>query len=339
MQKRLNLFGATYLAFYYLIHIIYDMPGLVNGSPRFHILPSSFHDALFRVCDIVFNFLFALIPYWVMVTRPTGKALARAILFLLVLLPIVFLAPYVWERGGLTGISKQVRLRSYFEGNLTYSLSSLVFGIVFYSIRLAWYRELQRKELELQSRRSELSFLRSQINPHFLFNSLNNIYSLVYQGSGQALNAIAGLSDLLRYMLYDTSEQVGLLKEMDYIQKYIDLQRVRFDHPIRASIRVEGDCTPVNIAPLLLIPFVENAFKHGDFSAGGAGMTILLQNGPEKLLFHCTNGKGNGQKDPGGGIGLENVKRRLELLYAGRHRLTIDNGPVNFTVNLELNHA
>lgn len=338
MRKRLYLLGGSYFAFYYLIHITYDMPNLVHGIPRFHILPLSPTELLYRIGDILFNFMFALIPYLMLMLAPSGKKRAGAILATLALLPIVFLIPYLFQRGSLTGVSRQVRLRSYFQENLTYTLISLVFGLVFYFVRLAYYKELQRKELELQSRRSELSFLRSQVNPHFLFNSLNNIYSLVYQGSGQALNAIAGLSDLLRYMLYDTSEKVELAKELDYIQKYIDLQRVRFDHPIRASLRIEGDLTAVEIAPLLLIPFVENAFKHGDFSAAGPGMTILVRQSADRLVFHCTNGKGSGQKDPGGGIGLGNVSRRLALLYAGRHELSIDNGPVNFTVNLELRH-
>jgi len=170
----------------------------------------------------------------------------------------------------------------------------------------------------------------------FDFNSLNNIYSLVYQGSGQALTAIAGLSDLLRYMLYDAAEKVPLETEMDYIQKYIGLQQLRFEDPVEVNMKVEGSLAGIIIAPLLLIPFVENAFKHGDLGKGG--LSIYLNSDAQKTYFHCTNRKGLQQKDPGGGIGLENVKRRLSLLYPGKHILSIDDGPVNFSINLHLTH-
>jgi sensor histidine kinase YesM len=178
--------------------------------------------------------------------------------------------------------------------------------------------------------------LRSQINPHFLFNSLNNIYSLVYHGSDQALTAIAGLSDLLRYMLYDAAEKVPLRTEMEYIEKYIGLQQLRFEHPIKVTVREEGDIRGIFVPPLLLIPFVENAFKHGDLDNGG--ISVFISNSRQKTLFHCTNRKGLHRRDAGGGIGLENVKRRLSLLYPGKHEFSVDNGPVNFTINLELIH-
>jgi sensor histidine kinase YesM len=152
---------------------------------------------------------------------------------------------------------------------------------------------------------------------------------------------------------------------MDYIQKYIELQRLRFDHPINVHIRMEGMITqwpatnpnigpssqPAQTAaqsmgtaadtvipPLLLIPFVENAFKHGDFTGSEHGLAITLSNSSGKTRFHCSNRKGIREKDAGGGIGLENVKRRLSLLYPGRHSLSIEEDPLRFSVNLELIH-
>jgi two-component system LytT family sensor kinase len=125
---------------------------------------------------------------------------------------------------------------------------------------------LQQVQLQLQNRQTELSFLRSQVNPHFLFNNLNNIYALVYEQSSQALPAIAGLSELLRYMLYNTSETVLLSTELNYIEKYIELQQLRFERP--SLISANQNCSDENskIPPLLLIPFIENAFKHGQTS-------------------------------------------------------------------------
>jgi sensor histidine kinase YesM len=332
MEKRQLLLLGSFVAFYYLIHIVYDMPNLVHGTPGFDWAPANGREWLTRIGDMGFYFLFAFIPYRALCQWWPQKQLTR-IGLLLLSLPVIFLLRYWIER---SGIGRGIRLRTFFLNHLFYTLISLVFGVIFYFIRWSHYKELQQKELEIQNRQSELSFLRSQINPHFLFNSLNNIYSLVYQGSGQALTAIAGLSDLLRYMLYDAAEKVPLATEMDYIQKYIGLQQLRFDHPVDVEIKMEGKMEGVVIPPLLLIPFVENAFKHGD--PGKGGIAIYLQSSAQKTYFHCTNRKGLQQKDPGGGIGLENVKRRLSLLYPGKHVFLIEEGPLNFSINLELRH-
>jgi sensor histidine kinase YesM len=332
MEKRQLLLLGSFVAFYYLIHIVYDMPNLVHGYPRFDWAPSSVRGWLSRGWDIGFCFLFALVPYLAL-CRWWPQKQAAPIGLLLLSLPVLFLLRYWLER---IGTSRGFRLRTFFQDHLFYTLISLVFGVIFYFIRWSRYKELQQKDLEIQNRQSELSFLRSQINPHFLFNSLNNIYSLVYHGSGQALTAIAGLSDLLRYMLYDAAEKVPLATEMDYIQKYIGLQQLRFDHPVAVEVKVEGKMEGVVIPPLLLIPFVENAFKHGDLEKGG--LSIYLQSSAQKTFFHCTNRKGSQQKDPGGGIGLENVKRRLSLLYPGKHVFLVEEGPINFSINLELRH-
>jgi len=334
MEKRRLLLLGSFVAFYYLIHMVYDMPNLVHGSPGFDWFPGTLWGWLTRIGDIGFYFLLALVSYQALWQWWPSRQMTPMALTLLLGLPLIFLVRYWLERKGM---GRGVRLRSFFLNNLFYTLISIVFGIAFYFIRWSRYKELQQKELELQHRQSELSFLRSQINPHFLFNSLNNIYSLVYQGSGQALTAIAGLSDLLRYMLYDASEKVPLATEMDYITKYIGLQQLRFDHPVEVDMKVEGKMDGVLIPPLLLIPFVENAFKHGDLQQ--ASLSIILQSDGKKISFYCTNRKGQQQKDPGGGIGLENVKRRLSLLYPGRHVFLIEDGPVNFSVKLELNHG
>jgi LytS/YehU family sensor histidine kinase len=214
----------------------------------------------------------------------------------------------------------------------------VLYAVIFYFIRYAYYRELQQKELQMQNRNAELMFLRSQVNPHFLFNSLNNIYSLVYANSVLALPAIAGLSDLLRYMLYHTDEKVAIEKELEYIRKYISLQKLRYDRAILADMYVNGSTEGIYIAPLVLIPFIENAFKHGDFTENNQGLVITIQIDQHKLVVFCMNKKGDQQKDNSGGIGLENVKRRLELLYPGKHTLRIDDLEDTFTVNLELTY-
>ena len=357
MRKRLILLLGSFVVFYYLIRVTYNMPNLVHGNWYFDKLPEPFRArgrfiafmAIREIRDIGFNFLFALIPYWALYRWYPAKKIGYSVLLIVVGLAAVFMLSY-WTEPWLyhynenfllkrTELFRLPRMKTYFLNSIFYFLIAAIYGTVFYFIRYSRYKELQQKELELQSRQTELSFLRSQINPHFLFNSLNNIYSLVYQGSGQALAAIAGLSDLLRYMLYDATEKVSLQKEIDYIRKYIELQRLRFDHVIKAELRVEGDGPASQIAPLLLVPFVENAFKHGDFRSDGSGLEIRIYSLPEKTYFHCSNRKGKQQKDTGGGIGLENVRRRLSLLYPDRHQLSIMENEESFNVTLELTHG
>jgi len=226
----------------------------------------------------------------------------------------------------------------YFLGGFALYLLSLLAHdvlIAFETVQDAARREAESRVL---ARDAELQMLRTQINPHFLFNSLNNIYSLMYQNAAGAQEAILGLSDLLRYMLYDASEKVPLQKEVDYINRYIALQRIRFEHPIHVVLHATGPVQTVQVPPLLLIPFVENAFKHGDFSGSLHGVDITVHAGSKSLYFHCTNKKGVGQKDSTGGIGLQNVKRRLDLLYANKYLLKIEDEKYHFTINLELTH-
>jgi len=138
---------------------------------------------------------------------------------------------------------------------------------------------------------------------------------------------------------YDANDFVPLEKELAYIEKYIGLQRLRFGHPVQAYLQVNGAISGIKIAPLLLVPFIENAFKHGDLAQGGRGIEAVLNAVDTKLYFYCFNTKGAGQKDIGGGIGLTNIRRRLHLLYPGRHTLQINDTPHSFTVNLELQYG
>ena len=138
-------------------------------------------------------------------------------------------------------------------------------------------------------------------------------------------------------MLYDANEKVPLEKELEYIRKYIDLQRLRFEQPVKVNLH-SVIRRSVMIPPLLLIPFVENAFKHGEFG-NESGLLINIYTNNQKLHVHCQNKKGKQRKDSGGGIGLENVKRRLSLLYPGKHVLLVEDKNDFFTVNLELNYA
>jgi two-component system, LytTR family, sensor kinase len=327
MRKRLILLFLIFVALYFLLHIAYDLPNLVNGRSRFLGMPDGMGNIIGRLWEIALYFLFALVPY-LLFYHFYPQRVAPAVVLTVIALPLIF---YVCYKTG-----RDLRLKSYFLNNIFYAFLYTVYGLVFFFIRYAQHKELEQKDMVIQNRQSELSFLRSQINPHFLFNSLHNIYSLMYQNAAGAQEAILSLSDLLRYMLYDASEKVPLQKEIDYIARYIELQKIRFDHVIHAPMHVTGDTAALPIAPLLLIPFVENAFKHGDFSGDKEGVEITIHAGPRSIYFHCMNPKGHGLKDAVGGIGLQNVQRRLALLYPDKHTLKINDTDNHFTINLEL---
>jgi len=196
----------------------------------------------------------------------------------------------------------------------------------------------QRQEENLKT---ELSFLRSQINPHFIFNILNNLVALDQMKSPELGPTILKLSGLMQYMLYDTDEErVPLAREVEYLQSYIDLQRQRFGQKVPIIVKMETPPGNHEIEPMLLIPFVENAFKHGVGLITQPGIEISLRVKETVLYFSVRNRydpDSTETKDKGSGIGLGNVKRRLKLLYSGQHSLFIGTTEGWFIVSLELN--
>ena len=220
---------------------------------------------------------------------------------------------------------------------------TIIYTIYAVLIRLAinWYESQKLKnELIHQTQTSELALLRSQVNPHFLFNTLNNIYSLVYQKSDDAPAAVMKLSSIMRYMLYDaTTDKVLLEKEIEYLQSFIELQKLRLRRPDFFDFHITGSVNGRTIAPMLLIPFVENAFKHGSKLTDNPGIRINLDIEPQKITFEVINRvKRNviGAKDQSGGIGLQNIRRRLELLYPEKHTLEVREEEEQYYVKLIL---
>lgn len=220
---------------------------------------------------------------------------------------------------------------SYVLRNLFYVILHMSFGGVFFFIQHGQFKEKKEQALLLENKKTELAFLRSQVNPHFLFNTLNNIYSLVYQKSENALPALETLSAMLRYGLYEGEGSVSLEKEIESIKNYILLEEMRYDYPLKINLQIQGNPGTVSVPPLLFLPFVENAFKHGDLKAP---IDILLDANPQQLRFELRNQVKAKQKDKVGGIGLGNIKKRLHLIYGDRHQLEIGQQEQSFTVNL-----
>lgn len=210
-----------------------------------------------------------------------------------------------------------------------------------------WVRHTREKqELETQTMQSELNFLKSQINPHFLFNTLNNLYALTLKKSDKAPEIVIKLSEMMRYMLYECNEKRVLLsKEVNYIKNYLELEMLRKSAGMQLDFQVEGHITDQKIVPLMFVPFIENSFKHGLNSHIDKGYVhILLRVDKQYVDFSIENSKPDAKPGPetrlsrerSGGIGLVNVRRRLELLYPGRHELAIEETPNTYKVNMLL---
>jgi len=231
-------------------------------------------------------------------------------------------------------------LTLFFEHHLITFLFTTIAGIAYKTISDRAKSQRESAEKARENLKAELSFLRSQISPHFLFNIMNNIAAMVRLKSDELEPTVHKLSSLMRYMLYETDEEKVLLEtEIENLESYIYLQQQRFGEKLklRVSLNVEEDWH--SIEPMLLIPFVENAFKHGTGSVTNPEIEIAMNAANNKLCFTVKNRFVNTEavKDKTSGIGLANVKRRLELLYSKQHQLTINKTGDWFTVTLELN--
>lgn len=196
-----------------------------------------------------------------------------------------------------------------------------------------------KKAMETEKLQSELSFLKSQVNPHFLFNTLNNIYYLAYKKADDTTTALSKLSQLMRYMLYESNvNKINLQKEIEYLENYVDLQKIRSTDNLQINLVKEGNIEAYHIEPMLLIPFVENAFKHGISNLEDCKIDISVSVQDEKLILRVSNkifsNKSVITNDKG--IGLQNVKRRLKLLYPGKHELELNNMDDYYFVILKL---
>jgi LytS/YehU family sensor histidine kinase len=200
-----------------------------------------------------------------------------------------------------------------------------------------WIRE-KRKNDELQKiqLRTELDFLKSQIQPHFFFNTLNNLYALVIEKSPNAPDVVLKLSEIMQYVLYEVKEsKISLLKEINYIYSYLELEKLRYGN-IKANLEITGDIDSIEIPPLLFLPFIENCFKHGAKNNDTIKVDIRFEIKHNFLFFTVENSFQNLNKNSKKhGIGIENVKRRLQLLYKDNYTLDTTAQDTKFKVFLK----
>ena len=203
-----------------------------------------------------------------------------------------------------------------------------------------WVFDRKRIEnLQAIQLKTELQFLKAQIQPHFFFNTLNNLYALTLEKSQQAPEVVLKLSKIMEYVLYDAKEpKVTLLKEIIYIQNYIDLERLRYGERLNVQVNMQGDIEDHIITPLLFLPFIENCFKHGAVDNNELNILIAFEVTEKNILnFSVVNNYNSGtQNKKKHGIGNENVLRRLELLYQDKFTLAIKTENQNYSVELSI---
>lgn len=206
-----------------------------------------------------------------------------------------------------------------------------------------WFKQEKEKfEIEKRTLQSELNLLKAQIHPHFLFNTMNNLYSLSLSQSAKTSEGIAKVSDLLRAVLYDCNEAyIDFEKEIAFISNYIDLQKLRYDNRLMFNFELEGDPKGKRIAPMLYITFIENCFKHGSFNDPELPwIHIFFKISDREISFSAENSKPQlippKVAEGKNGIGLENVRKRLEILYKNNYSLNINESDTNYKVELNL---
>lgn len=231
----------------------------------------------------------------------------------------VHLALLAGLRGGLTvgGIAAAIKLMKY------------------------WYIKEQRNlQLQKENAESQLQLLKAQVHPHFLFNTLNNIYSYTQNTSPVASQLVTRLSDLLRFVLYETRQPlVPLAKELKLIQDYIELEKIRYGNKLELNIQLPEKTNDLYIAPLLLLPLIENCFKHGTSNVlDQPWISLHIDIFDNQMQMKLLNGKTNEVRESlnSTGIGIQNVRKRLELLYPGKHDFSITNDEEVFIVNLKI---
>ncbi len=318
-----------------LLFTIFEM--LLMGLGFFQALSNNAVRLLILGAGVYYN-VYVLVPQY-LARKRLFVYLGMVVLLTLIITPIESFLLFVKSTRSpelQAGILRELHLA--FIPNFFLLLTSTVVKIVG-----DWYRHMRdRQVLATEQMQSELRFLKSQINPHFLFNTLNNLYALTLKKDDKAPDIVLKLSEMMRYMLYECNEkQVLLAKEVSYIHNYLELERLRQGRNVEIRFDVKGHIGDQRIAPLLFIPFVENCFKHGLGQHIEKGFVhIALQLDGQHVEFFVENSKAPAlprQRHPrSGGIGLANVRRRLDLLYPGAYSLDIHDNPDTYTVRLKI---
>lgn len=335
-QKRLLhvAFWAMY-ASYFFYYISYGRRGEPNWS---RIIP----DFSLQLVSLL---LISYLNYYLFLPRLLKTQETRR--YLLTFVPVFLVLVYLTLR------SKQYLLSNIFtDDDWMYSMRFAlnVFMSAFFVTAFVGlikfvedYFELEARSREMENRQltSELRFLKAQVNPHFLFNTLNNLYYLAVNKSEQTPEVIAKLSGMMRYMIHESNaEQVPLAREVEYMENYLDLEKMRLNEATPITFEVDGNISGARITPLILITFLENAFKHGISNARtDSWITVSLRVDDRTLHYKVANSIVSGTDKTvreASGLGLANVRRRLDLSYPGRYALDVSEDDERYRVHLKI---
>ena len=331
---------------YKVDHILFwSLTIFFHGYTRVHLIDKAGMDQ-FMIELIVRNSLLAIVIYLnLLVILPrfidNKKYLTGIALMVISLVGYAVLKSF--HDGHLYGVVLGNISRKGIESHLFYNLSIVTFYFIFATtlhFSKQWYlqRELIRK-IELEKISTELEYLKAQMNPHFLFNSINTIYFQIDKQNNSARETLSKFSDMLRYQLYECNgHEIPVEKEISYLKNYVELQKLRRDENYSIEFSCSEEMKGFTLPPLLLVPFVENAFKHvSHFMDKKNIIQIDLSKTGNLFRLRVFNTKDSAQRiSENGGIGLKNVNRRLELLYNGRYLLDVVNTLEKFEINLEL---
>lgn len=334
--KRLFLWFLIYYAIHNPLREI-----LLYGKTDFFDFFISFHSLVLTFTGLLSSFTFSLLSYasfYYFFRHKRWLYFGLSILFIFTV-PIAiryFLEEILIEVVfGFDNYDDRYTALMYYRDNFYFFFQYMIVGVVYYIYQFGNHKEIRQNQLESANQRMELDLLKSQTNPHFLLNALNNIYSLVYHKSEDALGAIDNLSSILKYALYDNRQKVLLSEELSFVDKYIQLQKLRVDHSVEYKMDIDNSIRNVLIPQFLLVPIIENIFKHGDLKSNPA-FELRIYKQDSRIIIYSQNKVSHHEKDGQGGIGIKNLRKRLQLLYADDATMEVNSTHVSFDINIAL---
>ncbi|WP_220494791.1 sensor histidine kinase [Lacibacter sediminis] len=342
----------SFWAFWWIFQgFLYSFVAVRSGySYQLRLLSSTVESLIYLVPHIFLSYslVYFVIPKYLLKQKYLATVAWVVVLFLVTSAMAAFLSLTIieWVREQIMGSDYISNIRrsgiglSIYLGLLAGLRGGITIGGIAAAIKLMkhWYVKEQRNLiLQKENMEAQLEVLKAQIHPHFLFNTLNNIYSHTRNSSPVASKMLMELSDMLRYILYEGNRrQVALSKELKMITDYIELEKLRYGNKLEVTIDLPTNSNRYSIAPLLLLPFVENCFKHGaSHMLEHPWVSLHISINDHILHMKLLNGKMQTDKTHSTGIGLKNVQERLRLLYPGKHELQIMNEPDVFIINLK----
>ena len=329
---------------YYLHHVLFWLLLLVGWHYfRFQDYPpkNALWISLLKVADLamlVYSTNYLLIPYFLYKKKYWLFGMFFLIMIVTSSVFKLYLLSHLLNNPGVFSIAGGLKARVY--DNVLPHILLVSTGAAFKLLLDQERSQQMMAELVREKANAELDFLKSQINPHFVFNSLNAVYFLITKENTEARKTLLEFSDLLRYQLYDcNAPAIEIEKEINFLKNYIRLQELRKDESYKVSFLIGEDVKGFAIAPLLLVPFVENAFKHISHHTDKSNFVdVAINYSAGKMIFSVRNARDLNQRvtEPIGGIGLQNVKRRLQLLYNKKYDLLIKETDSVFAIELTL---